>query len=156
MYNNFNTVRLVDGKSYNEGRVEVYFNGEWGTVCDNEWSENKATMVCVDLGLGSSGIPENFGPGSGRVLLDNIICSKNDKTLTNCGHYGVGVAPFCSHSEDVGVKCFGMTKLVHTVLHQSYTYCLYQDRKNLLCKHQALLWWHYNQLHKKCGSNLYF
>ena len=104
-------VRLVDGNSYNEGRIEVYYNGEWGTVCDNEWSENKTKLVCMELGVGVFGILGNFGPGTGRVLLSNIICSDDDKTLASCGHYGVGITPYCGHSNDVGVKCFGTTKL---------------------------------------------
>ena len=88
----------------------MYYSGEWGTVCDNEMDKNKASMICMQLGLGLTGIPENFGPGSGRVLLDNVVCSENDKILATCGHYGVGTTPFCTHSKDIGVKCFGMTK----------------------------------------------
>ena len=107
----FTTVRLVDGGSYNEGRVEVYYSGEWGTVCDNEWDENKATMVCIQLGLGTTGKPHNFGPGTGSVLLDNIVCSEEDKIITSCGHYGVGITLICSHSQDVGVKCFSRASL---------------------------------------------
>ena len=105
----FISVRLVDGSSYNEGRVEVYYNGEWGTVCNNKWNENKTKMVCMELGVGPFGKQDNFGPGSGRILLDSIICFENDQTLASCGHYGVGITPFCTHSQDVGVKCFGMT-----------------------------------------------
>ena len=66
-------------------------------------------MVCMELGVGLFGIPENFGPGTGRVLLDSVICSDNDKTLASCGHYGVGITLLCDHYKDVGIKCFGMT-----------------------------------------------
>ena len=104
-------VRLTDGSSYNEGRVEVYYSGEWGTMCDNEWDENKATMICIQLGLGAAGKPHSFGPGTGRVLLDSIICSEENKIIASCGHYGVGITPFCSHSEVVGVKCFSKAVL---------------------------------------------
>jgi len=118
-------VRLRGGSSYNEGRVEVYYNGMWGTVCDNEWGDNKAKMVCMQLGLGSSGIPQKFVPGNGRILLDNIICSKDDTILVNCGHYGVGITPFCDHSKDVGVKCFGMRKLCTLLLAYCFLrYCI--------------------------------
>ena len=120
------SVRLVHGSSYNEGRVEVYYNGEWGTVCDNDWSEKKAKMVCMELRVGVFGIPDSFGPGSERVLLDNVICSDDDKTLASCGHYGVGITPFCSHSNDVGVKCFGMTKLDECYISYYFLVCSVQ------------------------------
>ena len=103
-------VRLVDGALYSEGRVEVYYNGEWGTVCDNSWDDSKAKVVCIQLGLGPLSISADFGPGMGRVLLDSIVCSKSDVMLTSCGHYGIGITPNCDHSKDVGVKCFGKQK----------------------------------------------
>ena len=107
----FTAVRLVDGSSSNEGRVEVYFNGQWGTVCDDEWNEKKVQIVCIQLGLGSTGIPESFAAGTGKILLNNLICIENDTILASCGHYGIGITVGCDHNDDVGVKCFGMIKV---------------------------------------------
>ena len=46
-----NTVQLVEGSSPNEGVVEVCQNGEWGTVCGDEWNMNDALVVCRQIGL---------------------------------------------------------------------------------------------------------
>ena len=98
-------MRLVDGSSYNEGRVEVYYSGRWGTVCSDGWNDNYASLMCVQLGFGSSGELADFGPGTGSVLLEMVTCSLNDTILANCGHYGVGVTVHCNHNRDISIKC---------------------------------------------------
>ena len=101
-------IRLVGGSSYNEGRVEVNYNGEWGTVCDDGWDYIDAGVVCRQLGFGSSGTPYSsayFGQGSGPILLDNVTCTGSESTLANCGHLGIGITRSCSHFEDAGVRC---------------------------------------------------
>ncbi|XP_038048478.1 deleted in malignant brain tumors 1 protein-like isoform X2 [Patiria miniata] len=100
-------VRLVDGASSNEGRVEVYFHGEWGTVCDDGWSLDNARVVCRELGLGDAQeATQNarFGPGTGHIYLDDVGCSGNEDTLIECSHLAIGIHN-CMHSEDAGVIC---------------------------------------------------
>ena len=42
-------VRLVGGRSENEGRVEVCINNAWGTVCDSFWGREEASVICRQL-----------------------------------------------------------------------------------------------------------
>ena len=48
-------LRLAGGNIPNEGRVEICMNNEWGTVCDDSWGSNDATVVCRQLGYLAQG-----------------------------------------------------------------------------------------------------
>ena len=88
--------------------MEVYYNGQWGTVCDDGWDDTDAGVVCRQLGFGSSGTAirsAGFGQGSGSIWLDSVTCSSNEIALASCGHLGVNITRSCSHSEDAGVRC---------------------------------------------------
>ena len=105
------SIRLVGDNSYIEGRVEVNYNGEWGTVCDDEWDNADAGVVCRQLGLGSSGTAigsAGFGQGSGSIWLDSVTCTGSELTLASCGHLGLNITRSCSHAEDAGVRCSGI------------------------------------------------
>ena len=94
--------------------MEVNYNGEWGTVCDDGWDDTDAGVVCRQLGFGSSGTAigsAGYGPGSGSIWLDSVTCTGNESTLIGCGHLGLGVTVSCDHAEDVGVRCSGLKGL---------------------------------------------
>ena len=94
--------------------MEVYYNGEWGTVCDNRWSYNDVGVVCRQLGLGSYGHPYSnayFGQGSGPIWLDNVLCKGTESTLAGCGHLGVDINVGCDHYDDAGVRCVGIQSM---------------------------------------------
>lgn len=100
-------VRLVDGMDQFSGRIEVLYNDTWGTVCDDGWSLQDASIVCKQLLFGEarqavSGA--HFGEGSGPIWLDEVQCSPGAASLSNCLHNSLG-ATDCQHSEDAGVVC---------------------------------------------------
>lgn len=65
-------VRLAGQKrKHNEGRVEVYYKGQWGTVCDDDFSIHAAHVVCREVGYveAKSWAPSSsYGPGEGKSL----------------------------------------------------------------------------------------
>ena len=44
------SIRLVNGISTNEGRIEIYYQDSWGTVCDDEWTIQNGHVACRQLG----------------------------------------------------------------------------------------------------------
>jgi len=86
----------------------VYYNGEWGTVCNKGWDNTDASVVCRGLGYGLSGTPRYlaaFGRGTGPIWLDRVSCRGTEYNLAKCTHPGYGVFYSCGHNEDAGVVC---------------------------------------------------
>ena len=99
-------VRLVNGGA-SVGRVEVYYNGQWGTVCDDDWDTNDANVVCRQLGFSrATGAPRGakYGEGSGTIWMDNVSCQGGEASLLLCAHNGWGNED-CGHGEDASVEC---------------------------------------------------
>ena len=112
---NDSTIRLVGGSSYSEGRVEVLYNGVWGTICSDGWNNNNVEVVCRTLGFsGASTFFSQYGRGSGPIWLNNVMCNGNEASLVECTYPGVGIIEDCTHDKDVGVRCNGF---------QSKTFC---------------------------------
>ena len=107
-------VRLVGGSWNGEGRVEVFYNGAWGTVCDDIWNMNNARVVCRQLGYsGAFSAPQSahFGAGSGQIWLDNVNCAGSEDSIENCPHNGWG-SHDCNHYEDAGVGCLSKLHVI--------------------------------------------
>ena len=102
-------VRLVDGVAGpNEGRVEVFHNDQWGTVCDDGWDVIDAGIVCQQLGYaGATSANGNafFGLGVGPIWYDELACIGNETNLTECPSNTLGTHD-CNHYEDAGAICF--------------------------------------------------
>lgn len=100
-------IRLVDGGAPSQGRVEIYINGSWLTVCDRWFSYNEGRVVCNQLGLPAlhkvyHGAP--FGRGNGSILTEEYNCEGGETSLLNCSKTGYS-SNFCSHWDDVGIAC---------------------------------------------------
>lgn len=110
-------MRLVNGATANEGRVEIFYGGRWGTVCDNLWNLADANVICRALGfenateaLGGAA----FGQGTGPVMLDEVQCTGTEPSLASCRSLG-WLKSNCRHDKDAGAVCANETRSEHTL-----------------------------------------
>ncbi|XP_011673150.1 scavenger receptor class A member 5-like [Strongylocentrotus purpuratus] len=99
-------LRLVNGSDYTEGRLEIFHDDQWGSICDNTWFGDDASVACRQMGLGNVKYAyQDYGPGQGPVHLDDVDCRGTEMYITTCqkGDWGVNN---CGHDSDVGMSCF--------------------------------------------------
>ncbi|XP_055386247.1 protein bark beetle [Condylostylus longicornis] len=109
-------IRLLGGNTNREGRLQVYLDGRWGTVCDYGWSIISAALVCNQLGYALNPMDwrmlQSEIPGSGTtedVLLSNVRCTEHDTDVTKCQAERASRGEFensCTHENDVGMRCY--------------------------------------------------
>ena len=103
-------VRLVGGNNQYEGRLEIRWNGVWGTVCDDEFGNVDAAVVCRQLGFSADNAIAfgngYFGQGNGTIWLDDVQCVGTESYLYQCPAAELGDHN-CAHFEDVGIRCGG-------------------------------------------------
>ena len=99
-----------DGSQY-EGIVEVFHNGEWGTVCNRNWNYHTAFVACRTAGFNSAVRAvlnaSYFGGGVGPIQLDNVQCTGSEATLWDCRHSSWRtIDSSCqNHARDAAVIC---------------------------------------------------
>uniref|UniRef100_A0A8C1T052 Lysyl oxidase homolog n=1 Tax=Cyprinus carpio TaxID=7962 RepID=A0A8C1T052_CYPCA len=94
-------------RKHNEGRVEVFYNGEWGTICDDDFTLANAHVLCHHLGFVEAlswSHSAKYGPGTGKIWLDNVMCGGSENSIEKCVSRGWGNSD-CTHQEDAGVVC---------------------------------------------------
>ncbi|KAL0969541.1 hypothetical protein UPYG_G00228650 [Umbra pygmaea] len=94
-------------RKHNEGRIEVFYKGEWGTICDDDFSLSNAHVLCRQLGfVSATGWTHSakYGKGLGKIWLDNVQCNGGEKSIDLCKSRGWGNSD-CTHDEDAGVVC---------------------------------------------------
>ena len=87
--------------------MEIFYQGQWGTICDDYWDLNDANVVCRQLGyhyalkaLSGYSVPD----GSGQIWLDDVSCTGREQNLSSCHHREWGIHE-CLHADDAGVEC---------------------------------------------------
>ena len=110
-------IRIMNSSTPLTGRVEIFHNGQWGTVCGDGWDINDANVVCRQLGFPQATqafTGASHGQGSGRIWMDDVACSGGEPFLPKCSHSGWGIND-CTHSQDASVQCSYGSSLVRLV-----------------------------------------
>ncbi|XP_049326398.1 scavenger receptor cysteine-rich type 1 protein M130 isoform X30 [Astyanax mexicanus] len=102
---NYMPIRLRGGEEICSGRLEVYHNAEWGSICADLWDIRDAQVVCRQLGCGPA-LSVNRravdGSGGGTIWMNRVKCRGNEIHLWDCPH-SLKNHTDCSHS--AGVTC---------------------------------------------------
>ena len=139
-------VRLLEGATKMEGRLEICKNNVWRTVCQSLWDRLDSRVVCQQLGYSVIGKLSNtwmklnvkaylldhilgtafrinafYGQGTGPAALNSVQCRGTERRLIDC----IATAHQCPHTQDVGVQCLRQT---------GNLYCLaFLSFESLLC-----------------------
>ncbi|KAM6397301.1 macrophage receptor MARCO [Pluvialis apricaria] len=96
------SIRIAEGGR--RGRVEIFHQGSWGTICDDGWGTQDATVVCRMLGYSRAVSAFTATAGTGQIWLDDVNCNGSENSIFDCPKPNWGVHN-CSHNEDAGVEC---------------------------------------------------
>ncbi|MYD94593.1 MAG: hypothetical protein F4Y02_13080, partial [Chloroflexi bacterium] len=120
----YGRLRLVDGERTDEdgnlceGRLEIFLNGEWGSICDDYWTPEDADVACRQLGFAGGSVLEMdrfiagmdrrhtyFPPGTGEFWLDDMKCDGAESSLLECPAVRGYPVRGCRRFEEVGLRC---------------------------------------------------
>lgn len=102
------------------GFIEVYENGEWGTICNNGIDMIDAMVLCKAAGFGNATTIYStalYGQGQGRIFFDNLECNGDESTPIGCPR-NIPPSSNCTHTMDVTIKC-------NSKLSDGYCNCIY-------------------------------
>ena len=102
-------VRLVGGRNGNEGRVDIYYNNTWGTVCWNGWDRYDSNTLCRQLGFPEAELYFRYhfpDQENAPIWIDQVKCDDFMTCLGKCPSSGFGNNK-CQHQQDVFVRCQG-------------------------------------------------
>ncbi|KAM9343950.1 scavenger receptor cysteine-rich type 1 protein M130-like [Pholidichthys leucotaenia] len=107
------SVRLLNGTSVCSGRLEVKSNQSWSSVCQADFDQQDAEVVCRELGCGPPSLLRGalYGDVEAPVGTKEFQCGGNESALLDCRSSG-SAGNSCSPGEAVGLTCSEPVRLV--------------------------------------------
>ncbi|XP_070567320.1 scavenger receptor cysteine-rich domain superfamily protein-like [Ptychodera flava] len=144
-------VRLVGGSRFYEGRVEVYYNGEWGSVSSDGWDLDDAQVVCLELGYGSAKEVKRepfFGRNTaGPIWLTQFGCKGDESRLMECPFsQEIDTGNDVDIGKIAGVVCQGLVSLRGNSSHRGQVQVFYDLEWGAVCSEG----WDMNDAHVVC------
>ncbi|XP_077864207.1 scavenger receptor cysteine-rich domain superfamily protein-like, partial [Saccoglossus kowalevskii] len=105
--------QFVGGRLPYEGRVDVYHQGQWGTICDTNWDNRDAEVICRELGFPFGGVAypsAHYGQGSGQIWYENVQCDGTENSIISCPKATSG-STSCTHAQDASAACAAPVRL---------------------------------------------
>ncbi|KAL3873370.1 hypothetical protein ACJMK2_036499 [Sinanodonta woodiana] len=108
----YDSIRLYDGYDEFEGRLELNISGQWGTVCNEGWTDQNSALVCQQLGLTyypDYGTPRLTIQGQSQPIWKSLVsCGELDTNIFECMAERPGEFS-CTHEQDVFIRCMPPT-----------------------------------------------
>jgi len=128
-------VRLMDGKTAHDGRVEVRTNnGQWSTVCNKYWDLRDVYVVCHMLNYSKAVSAGTANvKGSGPIFPKWVDCYGHETSIAQCGQGSAS----CDHSQDVAVVCGNSLtpgKTRYTVSYKTYRKTSIEKKNKCICQ----------------------
>ena len=100
----------ASGVPYIQGHIEILHDGKWGTICNDRLNDAAASVLCKMAGYSHGGqyskeYQQNLPNKATIIWLDDLTCKGTEVHVDQCRHRIWG-SNDCSHSEDVGIRCF--------------------------------------------------
>ena len=102
------------------GHVEIFYKNEWGTICNQNFTEVNAQVLCKGAGYEDGEYSNNrwnqgYATKASKIWLDNVKCYGNESWIGECQHRGWGLHK-CTHSQNIGVHCMSKSMFIVDIL----------------------------------------
>ena len=100
-------MRLQGSPHASAGRLEVWRNNMWGSVCNEHFTIEAANVVCRQLGFDQAldyTTGGYFGQSTGPIHMSNVTCIGYEAFIAGCTF---STTHSCNHTQDVGIFCQG-------------------------------------------------